>query len=67
MKVDALDEFYGRNDLLALWIADMDFAVSPSIKDALVDRMKHPIYGYATVPASYWESIISWLDRRHGW
>jgi len=67
MKVDALDEFYGRRDLLALWIADMDFAVSPSIKDALVERMRHPIYGYATVPDSYWDSIISWLDRRHGW
>ena len=67
MKVDALDEFYGRHDLLALWIADMDFAVSPCICDALVARMRHPIYGYATVPDSYWESIISWLDRRHGW
>ena len=67
IKVDALDEFYGRHDLLALWIADMDFAVSPCIKDALVERMNHPIYGYATVPASYWDSIISWLDHRHGW
>lgn len=45
----------------------MDFAVSPCICDALVARMRHPIYGYATVPDSYWESIISWLDRRHGW
>lgn len=67
MKVDALDEFYGRHDLMALWIADMDFAVSPSICDALVERMRHPIYGYATVPESYWQSIIDWLRHRHGW
>ena len=67
LKVDALDEFYGRNDLLALWVADMDFAVAPRIQASLVKRMEHPIYGYAAVPQSYWNSIIDWLDRRHGW
>ena len=67
LKVDALDEFYGRNDLLALWVADMDFAVAPRIQASLVKRMEHPIYGYAAVPQSYWNSIVDWLDRRHGW
>ncbi|MCM1504797.1 MAG: pyridoxal phosphate-dependent aminotransferase [Muribaculum sp.] len=67
IKVDALDEFFGRHDLLPLWIADMDFAVAPDICNALIERMKHPIYGYATVPTSYWQSIMSWLERRHGW
>lgn len=67
LKVDALGEFYGRDDLLALWVADMDFAVSPSIRDALVARMEHPVYGYAAVPSGYWESIVDWLRHRHGW
>ncbi len=67
IKVDALDEFFGRSDLLPLWVADMDFAIVPDICNALIERMKHPIYGYATVPSSYWQSIISWLERRHGW
>lgn len=67
MMVDGLKEMFGRKDLTALWIADMDFAVCPEITKALNDRIKHPIYGYPNVPDSYWQSIIDWLKRRHGW
>ncbi len=67
LKVDALDEFFGRGDLQGLWVADMDFAVSPRIQEALVTRMSHPIYGYGAVQHSYWQSIIDWLWHRHGW
>ena len=49
-KYDQLTSLFGRNDLLPLWIADMDFAVSPEISAALVSRFgDHPIYGY-TLP-----------------
>lgn len=64
-KFGELRELFGREDLLPLWIADMDFAVCPEITDALRRRIDHPIYGYAAVPDSYWQSIIDWLDRRH--
>ena len=47
MKTDVLCERYGREDLIPLWIADMDFAVAPCITDALVRRLQHPVYGYA--------------------
>ena len=67
MKTDVLCERYGREDLIPLWIADMDFAVAPCITDALVRRLQHPVYGYAEAPASYWQSIIDWLDYLHGW
>ncbi len=67
IKFDALDERYGRHDLIPLWIADMDFAVAPCITEALVHRLQHPVYGYAEAPASYWQSIIDWLDHLHGW
>ncbi len=67
LKTDALTDFFGRDDLRALWVADMDFAVAPAIQQALAKRVEHPIYGYANVPQSYWDSIIGWLDRRHCW
>lgn len=67
MKVDSLNEFFGRDDLLGLWIADMDFAVSPRIREALSRRIEHPVYGYAGAPQSYWDSITGWLGRRHNW
>ena len=51
MKTDVLCERYGREDLIPLWIADMDFAVAPCITDALVRRLQHPVYGYAEAPA----------------
>ncbi len=49
-KNDQLTPLFGRDDLLPLWIADMDFAVCPEISNALVSRFgDHPIYGY-TLP-----------------
>lgn len=67
VKTDALVEFFGRDGLEPLWVADMDFAVAPEITSALMDRMRHPVYGYATVPESFWNSIIEWQKHRHGW
>ena len=67
IKVDGLTEFFGRDDLQGMWIADMDFCVAPKIQEILVNRMRHPIYGYNVVPEEYWKSITDWLMRRHGW
>lgn len=66
MKHELLHSLFGRRDLTPLWIADMDFACSPAITEALRHRLDHPIYGYQQVPASYWQSIIDWNRRRHG-
>lgn len=65
-KFEDLHTIFGRNDLLPLWIADMDFPVCPEITSALQKRFEHPIYGYSIPPRSYWDSITSWLRRRHG-
>ncbi len=67
MKTDALATFFGREDIEGLWIADMDFAVTPEITSALAERFAHAIYGYSAVPESYWQSIIDWLRIRHDW
>lgn len=66
LKVDALGERFGRDDIRPMWIADMDFAVAPAILQALTERLTHPILGYPSISESYFRSIISWADRRHG-
>ena len=56
-----------RADILPLWVADMDFRTAPSIIDALQRRVAHGIFGYTHVPAEYYEAVINWFRRRHGW
>lgn len=54
-------------DMLPLWVADMDFQAAPCIMRALQRRLDHGIFGYALVPESYYQSVIRWFSRRHGW
>lgn len=56
-----------QEDVIPLWVADMDFAVAPPIQEALRKRMEHPVFGYTLVPDSYYESVINWFCRRHNW
>lgn len=65
-KIDRLDAMFGRHDLTPLWIADLDFAVCPEITAALHARLNHPVLGYSDASESYWDSIISWNRKRHG-
>lgn len=65
IKYDDLQITFGTQDLIPMWIADMDFAVCPEITQALRERMSHPIFGYSSPRESYWNSIIDWLDHRH--
>lgn len=67
IMTDSLTKLFGREDLCPLWIADMDFEVCPAISEALEKRTAHHIYGYSQAPESYWQSIIDWQKRRHGW
>jgi len=67
IKWDRADLFFGRNDLLPMWVADMDFESPPEVVEAIINRAKHGIYGYTARSDSYYESIVSWLSRRHGW
>lgn len=66
-KFEEMDNKFGRHDLLPFWIADMDFPACPCIIEALRNRLNHAVLGYTTPPAEFWESICSWLRRRHGW
>lgn len=66
-KIVELAEKYGRDDLLPLWIADMDFRSPDTVREELVSCFRQPVLGYTTAPESFWLSITDWLGRRHGW
>lgn len=66
IKYCELNKWFNADDLLPMWIADMDFCVCPEITDALRHRVDHPVYGYSTVPDNFYPTIAKWLDRRHG-
>lgn len=67
LKHEALLPRWGRNDLLPLWVADMDFATPDFVVDALKSRLSHPIFGYTIEPADYRPTIIDWNKSHHGW
>lgn len=67
VKVEALENYFGRKDLLPLWVADMDFETPDFIIEALRRRLDHAVLGYPVAYDGYWNSIIGWLRDRHGW
>ena len=67
VKHEQLMEFFGREDLLPLWVADMDFATPDFIREALLHRLQHPILGYSVTPKDYWDVIAQWIKEHHGW
>lgn len=60
-------DIFHEDDVIPLWVADMDFAVAPAISAAIRRRAEHPVWGYTRVPDSYYDAIISWFHRRHQW
>jgi len=67
VKWDNLDKSFGADDILPMWVADMDFACPKPILDSIEKRNKHGVFGYTTRPESLHESIINWMKKRHGW
>lgn len=52
-------------DMIKMWVADMDFKVLPDITEALHEKIEEGIYGYSMVPESYYEAVGNWMKRRH--
>ena len=57
---------HGRDRLLPMWVADMDFRCPPAVIEALTERVAHGIFGYAMPSDSYYEAVIDWMARRYG-
>ena len=67
VKWDGLKEFFGREDLLSMWVADMDFRTPPCVIKAIQERLDHGVLGY-TIPNDKWYySFICWQQKHHNW
>lgn len=58
---------YGERDVLPLWVADMDFAMAPEIRDAMLQRLEHPILGYTRASEGLVSALQSHLVEEFGW
>lgn len=67
IKYDALSMFFGADDILPVWVADMDFRTPDFIMDAIRSRMEHEVLGYTFRGESFSHSIINWLKQRYNW
>lgn len=67
IKYDALGKVFGKDDLIPLWVADMDFETPHFITDALRERLEHSVFGYTAEPEDYWPTVRKWIADHHGW
>ena len=54
-------------DVLPLWVADMDFRTSSYVEDAVIERTKHGIFGYSESKEDYFNAVAGWMKRHHNW
>lgn len=67
VKYDLRNLFFGTEEVIPMWVADMDFRTPDFIMDAIRKRAEHEILGYSIRPDSYFTSLTAWLKRRHNW
>jgi cystathionine beta-lyase len=67
LKYDGRKLYFGKEDILPMWVADMDFRTPDFIVEAMKNRMEHEIFGYTLRPDSLYQAIMDWMYRRHGW
>ena len=67
LKIDAVPAIWGRDDLMPLWVADMDFATPPFIMEAMRRRLDHEVIGYTVRTPQWASSIVAWQQSRYGW
>ncbi len=67
LKWDGLNLNFGRDDLLPMWVADMDFRPPKKVIQALQQRVEHGIFGYTITTESVSQAINDWIRRRYAW
>ena len=67
LKYDFAVERGMSEDILPMWVADMDFKTSSYIEDALAERVREGVFGYSEVKTLYFEIVRDWMVKRHGW
>jgi cysteine-S-conjugate beta-lyase len=67
LKWDRCETQFGLTDVIPMWVADMDFEAPPEVVAAIAHRASHGAYGYVSIPESFWQAAVDWLQARHGW
>ncbi|WP_340003212.1 MalY/PatB family protein [Oceanobacillus sp. FSL K6-0127] len=67
VKWDMLQAMFQSEDVLPMWVADMDFKAPEAVNEALIKRAQHGIYGYTIIDETVSGSIVNWLEKRHNW
>ena len=67
LKYDFAEKRGMPEDVLPLWVADMDFKTSSYVEDAVIERAKHGIFGYSEVKEEYFNAVAGWMKRHHNW
>lgn len=67
IKVDNLELVFGRDDLIPMWVADMDFETPSFVKDSVLCQAENGVWGYTKASDDYWLAIQRWLKVRHCW
>jgi cystathionine beta-lyase len=67
LKLEVRERVFGTNDVIPLWVADMDFPAPEPVIKAIQQRAGHPLYGYTTRDAAFYQAIVKWLKQRHSW
>ncbi len=66
-KWDYNKEIFGKEDLLSMWVADMDFKAPSEVLEILKKRADHGIFGYTGLTDSFYNSIVNWMKKRFNW
>ncbi|MFY4775448.1 MalY/PatB family protein [Metabacillus sp. RGM 3146] len=67
VKWDRTKEVFGTNDVLPMWVADMDFEAPKEVTEALLERVRHGVFGYTFPRLDTKEAIMKWVKRKHHW
>lgn len=67
VKWDEAKKKFATDDLLPLWVADMDLASPICVQETMIKRASHPLYGYSIYPDNYYEAIQNWMQNRFSW
>lgn len=67
LKFDMKDKYGKPEDVLPMWVADMDFPVLNEVKEAIHRRADHPVYGYTYAGEEYYNSVMDWMKNRHSY
>ncbi len=54
-------------DVLPMWVADMDFKAPPCVLEAIKQRAEHGIFGYSDIKENYYDAVASWFKKRFNW